>query len=255
MTLVVAFACTDGAVIAADSMLTPGMGGLATGHHHARKVRILADHHVFAFAGDIGRAERFRILADGRTAEAATCAHALDHGLLLTKKIMEQFNDTGIESAIDLDAVLAFPHGTGISVCAFMGLLQPWLLDPDHHFVALGSGKQMADPFLRFLLDLFSPTHPSVREAVFLATWTLQHTIRTNPGGVAGPIRIVVVDRISGAFTARELSDDEIGEQEQAIADAVAKLSDWRSVIAGTARAEASSAQQPEPPPRLPRER
>lgn len=253
MTLIVAFACADGAVIAADSMLTANMGALATGHHHGRKVHILPDHHVFAFAGDQGQAERFRVLASGNTVQAAARPHALDYGLLLTQNIVAQFNATGIGNAINMNAVLAYPHGSAISVCAFMGPLQPWLLDQDHYFVALGSGKQMADPFLRFLLDIFSPTQPTVREAVFLATWTLQHTINTNPGGVAGPIRMVVVEQTSGGFAARELSPDEIGEQQQAITDAEAKLRDWRSVIAGTkSAADAAGDQSPAPPPIMP---
>jgi hypothetical protein len=152
-----------------------------------------------------------------------------------------------------MNAVLAYPHGAVMSVCAFMGPLQPWLLDQYHYFVALGSGKQMADPFLRFLLDIFSPTQPTVREAVFLGTWALQHTINTNPGGVAGPIRMVVVEQVAGAFLARELPPDEIGEQQQAIADAEAKLRDWRSVIAGTKTVtEAAGAKEPEPPPTMP---
>ena len=253
MTLIVAFACTDGAVVAADSMLTANMGALATGHHHGRKVHILPDHHVFAFAGDQGQAERFRVMASANTARAAAGPHALDYGLFLTQNIVAQFNSTGIGNTINMNAVLAYTHGKAMSVCAFMGLLQPWLLDQYHYFVALGSGKQMADPFLRFLLDIFSPTQPSVREAVFLATWTLQHTINTNPGGVAGPIRIVVVEQAAGAFSARELSPDEIGEQQQAITDAEAKLRDWRSVIAGTKSVtEAAGTQEPAPPPTMP---
>lgn len=253
MTLIVAFSCTDGAVIAADSMLTASNGTLATGHHHGRKVHILPDQHVFAFAGDQGQAERFRVMASMSTARAASGPHALDYGLLLTQNIVAQFQATGIGGAINLNAVLAYPHGNSVSVCAFMGPLQPWLLDRDHYFVALGSGKQMADPFLRFLLDIFSPTQPSVRESVFLAAWTLQHTINTNPGGVAGPIRMVVVEHAAGAFGARELSHDEIGEQQQAITDAEAKLRDWRSVIAGTkSDTEAAGTRAPEMPPAMP---
>jgi hypothetical protein len=37
MTVVVAFHCSDGVVIAADSMITPSMGGLGVGHHHVKK--------------------------------------------------------------------------------------------------------------------------------------------------------------------------------------------------------------------------
>ena len=252
MTLIVAFNCVDGAVIAADSMLTVSNGGIATGHHHARKVHILPDNHVFAFAGDQGQADRFRIMAAGGTNHALQVPHPLDYGLLLTENIIKQFRATGID-AVGVDSVIAFPCDGSVSCCAFIGMLQPWLLDQDHFFIALGSGKQMADPFLRFLLDIFSPTQPSVREAVFLATWTLQHTINTNPGGVAGPIRMVILEHSPIGFSARELSADEIGDQQQAIADAEAKLRDWRSVISGTKVIdESQGSAAPAPPPAMP---
>jgi len=61
--------------------------------------------------------------------------------------------------------------------------------------VALGSGKMSADPFLRFLTDVFcGGVQPKVRDAVFLAAWTVQHAIDTTPGGVAGPIRVATFE-------------------------------------------------------------
>ena len=54
MTVVVTFYCPDGIVIAADSMITPSMGGINVGHHHGRKIELLPGPQVFAFAGDQG---------------------------------------------------------------------------------------------------------------------------------------------------------------------------------------------------------
>jgi hypothetical protein len=111
--------------------------------------------------------------------------------------------------------------------------MQPRLLDSDHNYVALGSGKLSADPFLRFLADIFCQSgQPTVREAVFLATWTVQHVIDVNPGGVAGPIRMAVLERNDlNAFVARELPDTEIEEHKQAVDSAAQALRDWRSNI------------------------
>lgn len=73
----------------------------------------------------------------------------------------------------------------------FEGQLQPRLLDKHQYYAALGSGKLSADPFLRFLVDIFCQNgQPTVFEAIFLATWAVQHVIDTNPGWVAGPIRV-----------------------------------------------------------------
>jgi hypothetical protein len=90
----------------------------------------------------------------------------------------------------------------------FEGQLQPRLLDEHHFYAALGSGKRSADPFLRFLVDVFcSNGRPSLREAIFLATWTVQHVIDTNPGGIAGPICVATFSEDdNGTFQAAELS-------------------------------------------------
>jgi len=64
MTVVVAFHCPDGTVIAADSMITPSMGGISVGHHHGRKIEVLAGPQLFAFAGDQGHAARLNIMAE-----------------------------------------------------------------------------------------------------------------------------------------------------------------------------------------------
>lgn len=105
---------------------------------------------------------------------------------------------------------------------------------------ALGSGKLSADPFLRFLVDTFCQAgQPTVREGVFLATWTVQHVIEVNPGGVAGPIQVAVVETASGEHVARELPDAEIEEHQQAIESARDALRDWRRSIGGQSAAAA----------------
>ena len=71
-----------------------------------------------------------------------------------------------------------------------------------------------------------------MREAVFLATWTVQHVIDTNPGGVAGPIRVATFSADgNGQFQAIELPDSEIAEHQQAIESAATALRKWRDEI------------------------
>jgi hypothetical protein len=162
---------------------------------------------------------------------AAGCALPLDYPLALTQGIVAQFQSTGIApNAIGTNAVLGFLHGGNCYCCAFEGAMQPRLLDAAHYYAALGSGKLSADPFLRFLADIFCQAgQPTVREAVFLATWTVQHVIDVNPGGVSGPIRVAVIERDPvGTFVARELPDTELDEPKQAIESAAQALRDWR---------------------------
>jgi 20S proteasome alpha/beta subunit len=253
MTIVVAFHCSDGVVIAADSMITPSMGGINVGHHHGRKIEIVSGPQLFAFAGDQGQSARFRIMAEGSHGQIAAVNHPMDYALALSAGIIQQFLATGIGSnAIGVNTILAFGHGGQHHCCMFEGALQPRLLDAHHYYAALGSGKLSADPFLRFLVDVFCPNgRPTMREAMFLATWAIQHVIDTNPGGVAGPIRVATFDTDqAGNFQAKELPDEEIAEHQQAIESAAAALRKWRDEIQSGDAAE--DAPEPPTPPQPP---
>jgi hypothetical protein len=247
MTVVTAFLCLDGAVVSSDSMITPTLGGLNVGHHHGIKVYVLPGVQVLAFAGDQGQAARFKLLAESNHIFPTTAAHALDYPLALAQALSTQFQTTGIGNSIGVNTILTFLHQNSCHCCAFEGAMQPRLLDKDHYYVALGSGKLSADPFLRFLVDTFCQSgQPTVREAVFLATWAVQHVIDVNPGGVAGPIRVAVIEKDeAGAYIARELPSTEIDDTQQAIESALDALRDWRKSIGGETIASAQGGPQP----------
>lgn len=235
MTVVVSFWCTDGVVVAADSMLT------SVAHHTGKKLRILRGDRVFAFAGDLGLGERFRIMADDMHESLQGMAHPLHYSSQLTISMLGQLRMTGIQDARDITAALAYIHGNAHHCCIFEGpLFQPRLLDENHFYCSLGSGMLSADPFLRFLVDIFCQNGPpNVREGVFLATWAVEHVIRTNPGGVAGPIRIGTLERNQqGNLAAREIPDNEIEEHRQAIESAYMFLRKWRNILQTTAQGD-----------------
>lgn len=248
MTVVVAFYCRDGVVLAADSMITPSIGGINVGHHHGKKVDVLPGNQLFAFAGDLGQGARFKIMASSAHAMITNTQTPIDYPLGLTQAIVQQFNATGIGSAISTNTILAFTRQGQHLCCAFEGQLQPRLLDDHHFYVALGSGKLSADPFLRFVVDIFSPEGPpTVREALFLAVWTIQHVIDTNSGGVAGPIRVVVMEQSATGYISRDVPESEIDEHIQATESAAGALRSWRdSLQSGDAADEAPD--QPEAP-------
>lgn len=241
MTVVVAFHCSDGAVVASDSMLTPSMGGINVGHHSGIKCRVIPGPQLFAFAGDQGQAARFRFFAESMVSQIAASPHALLHSVDLSRSILTQLDSTGIPpNSVGVNAVLAFIHGAGCHCCVFEAALQPRLLDDDHCYAALGSGKLSADPFLRFIFDTFcTPGQPPpVHLAAFLAVWTVQHVINVNPGGVAGPIRVSIFERnVTGSFDAKELSTAEIEAHTLAVDNAAKSLRDWRNGIQGGAAA------------------
>lgn len=250
MTVAIGFYCHDGIVIGADSMLTPSMGGINVGHHKGQKVHLLAGNQVFAFAGDQGQAARFQTMAESNAANIGLKALALDHPLQLSQGIVQQFNATGIGAQINMNALLAFEHGGSHQLCAFEGMVQPRLLDPAHFYVALGSGKLSADPFLRFLVDIFcAGGPPSVAEAIFLTAWAIDHTCETNSGGVAPPTRISVMERQgSGAYHCRALSENEVDDQGQSITSARLALRDWRDSLTPPDNGDEGNGEVPPPP-------
>lgn len=231
MTVAIAFYCSDGVVIGADSMLTPNMGNIAVGHHKGQKVHILTGPQVFAFAGDQGQAARFQIMAEGSHGMIGGVGHTIDYPIALTQSLIQQFHATGIGNSINLNCFLSFHRGSRPELCVFEGLLQPRLMDATHYYAALGSGKLSADPFLRFLVDIFCTNGPpTVKLAVFLTTWAIQHVINTNPGGVAGPIKIGIMQSGPvGEATAHLLSDDEIDDHRQVVDSATDALKAWRA--------------------------
>jgi hypothetical protein len=229
-------------------MMTPTIGGINVGHHKGRKIEVLPGNQIYAFAGDSGQANRFRYLAEANYGLLSQAQHPFDYPLTLTQHLVAQFTATGINNNIGVNTVLAFQHNGERQCCIFEGAMQPRLLDQHHFYNALGSGKLSADPFLRFLVDTFCHGPPTVHEAVFLTAWTIQHVIDTNPGGVAGPIRIAKLESNAGQWQARELPDDEIGEHKQAIESAAAALRDWRDKL-GSSDAAQDVPPPPAPPP------
>ena len=103
---------------------------------------------LFAYAGDIGLGARFRILAEANAGQINNVANPLDYALAISQHLTKQFTATGIGINVDHQTVLAFPHGEEPQCCAFLSQVQPWLLDQDHFYVALGSGKLSADPLM-----------------------------------------------------------------------------------------------------------
>ncbi len=220
-------------------MITPNVGGMWVGHHHGRKVGVLPGQQVLGWAGDFGLAMRFRAFTEEHAAAIPGNPHPLSHGLALSQDYTNSCKNTNAGALDTLNAVLAYPHGGTHQCCIFDGNMQPRLMDEDHYYWALGSGKLSADPFLRFLVDIFcKDRRPNVREAIFLATWTVQHAIETTGGGVAPPIRVAVLENAGGVLVARELPETEIDEHLQAKSSAEEALRVWLNEIQSGVAAE-----------------
>ena len=237
MTIVVAFLCSDGVVVAADSMITLSVNNEPQVRNTGKKVAILDGPQVFAFSGSADLGARFRRAADDAHTKINLDADPLKYPLHLSHVMQNQFLSTGASGKVS--PVLAYVHKDVPHCCIFVDTPpQPQLLDEDRFYGSLGSVTASAELFLRFLVGVFCPKgQPNVRKGVFLATWAIEYVIETAPSSVAGPIQVVTLERDDqNAFVARELPALMIERQQEAIESARMSLRAWYdSFLAGVA--------------------
>ena len=104
---------------------------------------------------------------------------------------------------------------------------QPEIKKDRLHFVTMGSGQLLADPFLAFISRvLWEGKPPDVQMGALGIYWVLSHTIHYAPGGVGEPIKIAVLKKEKGDWIARSWEGDELQEPEQHVAE-IEKLNSW----------------------------
>ncbi len=186
MTLIIAFHCRDGSVLASDSMLTNSMGGIQTAETKGQKLHALRNKLMLAWAGDGGLASRLIPLVEQFHIDDGS--DDLTISVSFCHKLIHHFQSTNLKFPLNLNCVICGAIAGRHFTYRYDGLMQPEIMTQKPYWVTFGSGKQFADPFLRFLTDIFCPNHqPSTDEARFLATWAMLHTIEANAGGVNGP--------------------------------------------------------------------
>jgi len=124
---------------------------------------------------------------------------------------------------------------------------QPEIRKERLHFVSMGSGQVLADPFLAFISRvLWGNQPPNVRMGALGLYWVLSHTIQYAPGGVGKPIKIAVLKKEKGDWIARIVEGDELQEPEQHVAEIEKLIASYPTAIIDTAKAT--------PPPAPPNE-
>jgi hypothetical protein len=120
MTAVVGFLCSDGVVIAADSMITPAMGNLSVGHHHGQKIFARNGHQIFAFAGEQGVAMRALHVAENVLPDPLTQPHPLNYAIAVWGAAQALFTQTGMNvMQMNLVNLLAFNFKNSHQCCIF----------------------------------------------------------------------------------------------------------------------------------------
>jgi hypothetical protein len=233
MTVLVGTLCTDGVVVGADSVATS-----AAGVHPLIQIRsddkvvIIGERVIIASTGAVGLSQRFCAVVEqcfGHGVFNQPCINCMKS---LSALAVQDFGSTGAQrtpqNGIGFGALVAAPMAGQPELVEFNHIdLQPERKTGRLHFVSMGSGQVLADPFIAFVSRvLWGNSAPTVQLATLGVYWTLSHAIQYAPGGVGEPIKIATLRKVDGDWRASLVGDDQMQEAAQhieAIEDRIGK--------------------------------
>ena len=218
MTAIVGVLCNEGVVIGTDSSTTFVHGLAPTIEQATEKLVIIGDSVIIAGTGYVGHGQRFCEIVRTAWRDRRFQGDPFAVTAYLTRTAIENLASTHANLG-RYAALVAFPCEQRPYLCEFqLADFQPELKTLNLWYVSMGSSQPITDPFLAFIRNVYwGGGPPSVYDAVFAITWTLDHAIEVNPGGVNGPVRIAVLERVRGRFHARLLAQEELEEHRQNI--------------------------------------
>jgi hypothetical protein len=231
MTAIVGVWCRDGVVIGADSSMTFSVArGVNTIEQPTEKISIFGGAVIVAGSGSVGLNQRFCRIVGEHWDRVRFKGHHIDVGKALAAAMIDDFVSTKVERH-QYSALVAFPCEKQHHLCEFaLEDLQPEFKDSRAWYGSIGGGQTITDTFLGFIRHVFwSGGPPTVQDATFAVTWTLDHAIDVNAGGINGPVRIAVLEKSDGKVQARMLDDTELAEHRQNIEAAKERLRTFRA--------------------------
>jgi 20S proteasome alpha/beta subunit len=249
MTAIVGVLCRDGLVIGTDSSTTFSTGmGPNTIEQPTEKLQIFYDSVIVAGTGQVGLGQRFGRVVNSAYEQKVFRGdlHYTIIGTALCTETLKDFSSTGMKPG-QYGALVGFSHGNKVCMCEFAIVdFQPEFKTEKLWYCSMGSGQLITDPFLGFMREVFwAKGQPTVQDATFAVTWTLDHAVQVNPGGINGPVRIAVMEKRSSRYEARILQDADLEEHRQNIQQAKDRL---RSFPSTQNAAAPGTPEIPEPP-------
>ena len=214
MTVLVGILASDGAAIAADRQVTVGHVGLPM-----LKIAPIGGDSLVASSGSLALGQKIRSVFETHHAELKAGSYA-EHLPAIEQAIRVVVTPTlqmaektryvipGSENNALACSLACIPFADGLRLCHVDWDGSIYCLNENLPYVTAGSGKINADPFIRFIWDVFwpEPGHlPPLREAIFAAYWTVQMNIEYQSTGVGIGVDVWTVNRnADGSYTAAE---------------------------------------------------
>jgi 20S proteasome alpha/beta subunit len=226
MTLIVALACKDAVVMAADSQATEMQGGPNVGaavRHETDKIKQLGPRMLWAASGSVGIIQD---ISDGLDAWAAANPERLDWPLKRMKpelvKVVAERLKSAYEGWFPVPGQQNLPPTTMMLVCGHTGGYR-WILEIGENglaeskeangFASLGSAYNLAAVAAAMVSEYAAQTR-DLSGGELLALRVLETAVQAAAFGVGGDPRLGVVD--SGG--AKILSPDEIVQLQDRVA-------------------------------------
>jgi len=275
VTLIVGLKCSNGIVLGGGGAATKGQAGQPTAiQPYVKKLSIHHNCIVVGVSGSVGISQRLNgIVSDAYTANAFSGNKNLGKGgppvnagklhnvmTILRDLFWDNCLKKEVEVAVvarqispaavivpQCAAVVAMPIERVPTMIQFDMSGSPEAATEDLPFIAIGSGQNIADPFLAFLRRIFWEDHrPNLAEGQFAVWWTLHHAIKSAPHGIADPKQIIVIETNNGQCVARELTQDDMREHEVAVGEAEDYLKKYKKMP--NAAPQANDPTIPSPP-------
>ncbi len=249
MTLIIGIKCKDGIVMGSDGAATLGTMGQRTIVQPIKKLEIISKSIILGVSGPIGIGQIFngviKNLWDKNKFHDKKESYEAMEFLRdsLWEHVSPEFQNASIAkkaignialtSAI-CSTLIAIPISKKIRLFQFNQQCSPEEATENLPFVSIGSGQQIADPFLAFLRWIFWRNElPSLEDGILTVLWTLQHAIRTNPGGVSDPKQIITIKKENNKYKIYEFQEKELQEHSEEIYDIEKYLSDYPLKLKG----------------------
>jgi hypothetical protein len=243
MTLIVGIRCSNGIVVGADGAATYGVMGQSTTVQPVKKLTIIDGKMILGVAGAVGIAQRFHgmIVARKNSLGGLPPTEVMRHlrtdfwsGCLETEfkvaEIAQRLVGQAAQSSCLSATIFALACSKQLCLIQFDQNAAPEMASGHLPFITIGSGQPTADPFLAFIRRIFwGDRVPNLAEGIFATYWTLHHAIMTSPGGVADPKQIAVLEPSGNTFAARELTEQQLLEHQEAVGSAEEYLRDFQN--------------------------
>ncbi len=230
--------CTDGIVIGTDSSATFSASTTPTIEQKTNKIEIIDERIILAGTGQVGIGQRFCDIIKTSNKEHVFDKPPIGVGKELSSRGIKDFQSTFIQSG-QYGALVAYISKGSFNLCEFaIADFQPELKTKESKlwFVSMGCGQFITDPFLGFMRRVFFKDRlPTVADATFVTSWTLQHVIELNVGGINGPIQMAAIrEKSKGQFVASMITDDELSEHCGNVRAAETYLAAYREILSGS---------------------